>query len=330
MVLLEERPGVRGGVSVLGCGRWGSFHLWYSSRLGFRTAGWEPPGSEPLGRLSRERANDFLTLPPSVELTDDLGRMLDCEWLILAVPVQRLRELARSLSGRLPGDARAVLCMKGLERGTGLRPSEILREEGIASSVTAWVGPGHPALLVAGQPTCMLAVSEDEGMAAAVCSTFGSRLIRMYSSADMTGCELGAASKNVVGIAAGMLDGLGLPGLKGALMARAPLEMARLCEACGGSWRSAYGLAHLGDYEATLFSPHSRNRAWGEALATGGPLPGGTAEGVETCGAIELLAARSGVEVPITSAVGSVIRGESTPADAVSALFDRPVKGEFP
>lgn len=113
-------------------------------------------------------------------------------------------------------------------------------------------------------------------------------------------------------------------------MARAPLEVARLVAALGGDWRSVFGLSHLGDYEATLFSPLSRNRLMGECLATGRPYTEGLAEGVETCGALLLLASRAGVEMPITAAVGRVLDGSTGPQDAVAGLFDRPLKDEFP
>jgi glycerol-3-phosphate dehydrogenase (NAD(P)+) len=219
--------------------------------------------------------------------------------------------------------------MKGLEKNTGLRMSEVCSECGVeARSLSAWLGPGHPQELVSGVPTCMLVASSDEGDSGRISSVLGSSLIRFYRSQDLAGCEIGAAAKNVVGIAAGMLDGLGYSGLKGALMARAPQEVARVVAAAGGDWRSVYGLSHLGDYEATLFSRLSRNRALGEAIVKGGGQSG-LAEGVETSAALELLADRLGVEVPITSAVRAVIRGDFTAAEAIEKLFGRPSREEF-
>jgi len=316
-------------LSVLGCGRWGGFHLWYADRLGYRATGWEPAGSPVLEMLGRERRNEYLEIPDGVVLTSSLDAALDADLILVSVPAQAWRGLSLQLAGRDLGAADVVLCMKGLERETGARMSEIAAESGLkAGSVSAWLGPGHPQDLVAGVPTCMLIASASVEDAARLAGAMASSLIRFYHSSDLAGCEIGAAAKNVVGIAAGMLDGLGFSGLKGALMARAPQEVARLVSAAGGDWRSVYGLSHLGDYEATLFSRHSRNRAYGEAIVTGGSAAG-LAEGVETAGALEKLALGLGVEVPITSAVSSVIRGEFGAVEAIERLFGRPSREEF-
>ncbi len=318
-------------ISVLGCGRWGSFHLWYGAGLDLEVTGWEPAGSESFALLSRDRRNRYLALPDSVRLTSDLDEAIDTDILIIAAPSCELAGICGLLSSRDLSCIHVILCMKGLETGTGRRLSQVFRGSGIEPlSLSAWVGPGHPALLVSGQPTCMLIASEEESSSALLAGRLGSRLVRLYRSRDLAGCEIGAAAKNVVGIAAGILDGLGWQGLKGALMARAPLEVARLVSATGGDWRSIYGLAHLGDYEATLFSPHSRNRLRGECLATGRPYTEGLAEGVEACAALMLLATRTGVDMPITSAVGRVLDGRAAPRAAIEELFDRPLKEEFP
>jgi glycerol-3-phosphate dehydrogenase (NAD(P)+) len=314
---------------VLGCGRWGSFHLWNAAKLGHLPLGWEPEGSPAMERLAHDRCNEYLTLPDEVRLTTDLSEALDADLLLVSIPSQEWRGLACLIAEYGLEGMDLVLCMKGLERDTGKRMSEIAAESGLtARSISAWLGPGHPQELVAGVPGCMLIASAHEDDAVRLASLLGGSLIRFYRSIDLTGCEIGAAAKNVVGIAAGMLDGLGFPGLKGALMARAPQEVARVVAAAGGDWRSVYGLSHIGDYEATLFSMLSRNRAFGEAMVGGRP-PAGLAEGVETSGAFEMLAERMGVEVPITSAVRAVIRGEYGAREAVERLFGRPSREEF-
>jgi glycerol-3-phosphate dehydrogenase (NAD(P)+) len=316
-------------ISVLGCGRWGSFHLWHAAMLGYRPTGWEPAGSRVLEMLSRDRSNEYLSLPEGVVLTTDLSEALEADVLLVSVPSQEWRGLSSTIASSDLGSTDLLLCMKGLEKGTGARMSEIALQTGIrARSVSAWLGPGHPQELVSGVPTCMLIASSRDEDASRLAGLFGSGLIRFYRSTDLAGCEIGAAAKNVVGIAAGMLDGLGFCGLKGALMARAPQEMARVASAAGGDWRSVYGLSHLGDYEATLFSRLSRNRAFGEALVRG-LRPDGLAEGVETAGALELLAQGLGVEVPITSAVEAVILGEYGAREAIDKLFGRPSREEF-
>ncbi len=317
--------------AVLGCGRWGGFHLWYSAGLGHAMSGWEPAGSEPFRELARTRRNAFLTIPESVFLTSSLTEALSgAEQVVVSCPAQTFRSLARTLSGYDLSAADLVLCMKGLESGTGRRLSTVAIEEGVKPrSISAWVGPGHPQEFVKGVPGCMIVASEDEAAAVRVSESASSNLIRIYHSRDLTGCEIGAAAKNVIGIAAGMLDGKGMTGLKGALMARGPQEVARLVSAAGGDWRSVYGLSHLGDYEATLFSQWSRNRAWGEAFARGGSVSG-LAEGVPTCEALLKLARDLDVELPITGMVAGMISGRISFEEAVEALFGRPRKEEFP
>ena len=153
-----------------------------------------------------------------------------------------------------------VLCMKGIGIGTGKRLSEIVRENADPSNgVAVWLGPGHVQEFYAGIPNCMVIDSDDEALKARLVDAFSGDLIRFYYGQDLLGNEIGAASKNVIGIAAGFLDGMGLSTLKGALMSRGTREIARLIEAMGGNPLSAYGLCHLGDYEATVFSPYSHN-----------------------------------------------------------------------
>ena len=153
-------------------------------------------------------------------------------------------------------------------------------------------------------------------------------LIRFYYGDDIVGSEIGAAAKNVMGIAAGLLDGFGLQSLKGPLMARGAREVARLIHAMGGNELSAYGLCHLGDYETTLFSPHSNNRSYGEAFAKGEKFAK-LAEGVTTAAAMKLLSERYSVELPITNAVWRILYEGRDPRAELSGLFGRENKPEF-
>jgi glycerol-3-phosphate dehydrogenase (NAD(P)+) len=316
-------------ISVLGCGRWGSFHLWYAAEQGYRVTGWEPADSTNFALLVKSRANPYLSLPDSVKLTTDLEQALDADQIIISVPAQLFRGLASRLSEYDLSAIDVVLCMKGLELSTGKRLSVVAEEEGLEPrSLSIWVGPGHPQDFVAGVPGCMLISSLHEETSVRITERMGSPLVRMYRSTDLIGCEIGAAAKNVVGIAAGMLDGMKMSGLKGALMARAPQEVARLVQASGGDWRSVYGLSHLGDYEATLFSKFSRNRSFGESLVKNEKMSG-LAEGVPTSHAMLSLAEKLSVELPITSMVRSIIDGETDLRTAIGQLFRRPQKEEF-
>ena len=316
-------------VSVLGCGRWGSFLAWYSARQGHSTTLWGRPGSARLCRLAENRSNGLLELPPSVRVTDSLEQAVPgAELIIISISSQQLRGFLRSLGPLLSPGVPLILCMKGLEEGTGCRLTQIVEQELPGAPCGIWVGPGHVQDFVRGRPNCMVADSRDEDLKATIADAFGGDLIRFYYGTDLIGNEVGAAAKNVVGIAAGILDGLDRTSLKGALMARGAREVARLIQAMGGSQLTAYGLAHLGDYEATVFSPFSHNRAYGEALAKGEAFQG-LAEGVATAHSMLELSHRYGVELPICEAVCQVVYHGKSPRDVLGGLFLRNRKREF-
>ena len=319
-------------ISVLGCGRWGSFHAWHADHIGCDALLWGRPGSARLAKLKSERKNEYLTLPESVRLSDSLTDALDhADVVIISVGAQGFRSLCREIAA-LPKPLwetkTFVLCMKGLELETGKRLSIVLREElGDAPGAAVWVGPGHVQDFLANIPNCMLLASEDESLPPRLADLLESPLIRFYYGSDLLGVEIGAAAKNVVGLAAGMLDGLGLPSLKGALMARGAAELSRLVGAMGGDPMTVYGLSHLGDYEATLFSPHSNNRRFGENLVRGLPSEK-LAEGVPTAEALLVLGKKHDTELPITQAVHNVIQEKADPHVALSRLFLRKRKSE--
>ena len=317
-------------VSVIGCGRWGSLIAWYLDRLGHDVALYGRAASPRMQRFLAERRNDLLELPPSVRLTTSLEEACRAGTIVVSIGVQGLRGLMDELRPLRLSGRTFVLCMKGLEAGTALRPSEIAAQAlGGANAVAVWLGPGHVQEFYRGNPNCMVIDSADEAVKRRLVAAFSSELIRFYYGADLIGNEIGAASKNVVGIAAGMLDALGLGTLKGALMSRGTREIARLIEALGGNGLSAYGLCHLGDYEATVFSPHSHNRQFGEAFVRGEPYTA-LAEGSQTVRALCLLEARTGVELPICRTVYEILYEARDPRGALDALLTaRSLKREF-
>ena len=317
-------------VSVIGCGRWGSLIAWYLDRLGHDVALYGRASSPRMQRFLAKRRNDLLELPPSVRLTTSLEEACRAGTIVVSIGVQGLRGLMDELRPLRLSGRTFVLCMKGLEAGTALRPSEIAAQAlGGANAVAVWLGPGHVQEFYRGNPNCMVIDSADEAVKQRLVAAFSSELIRFYYGADLIGNEIGAASKNVVGIAAGMLDALGLGTLKGALMSRGTREIARLIEALGGNGLSAYGLCHLGDYEATVFSPHSHNRQFGEAFVRGEPYTA-LAEGSQTVRALRLLEARTGVELPICRMVYEILYEARDPRDALGTLLTgRSLKREF-
>ena len=316
-------------ITVIGCGRWGSFIAWYLAGIGHEVTLYGRRSDPGFVSLEKTRRNDYLTLPESISLCDSLEQALRPELIVISIGSQGLRGLAREMAPFTPRNKTFVLCMKGLEQDSGCRLTEIMAEETDPSCRTAvWIGPGHVQAFTAGVPNCMVIDSADPAVKESLVPFFSSRLIRFYYGTDLIGNEIGAASKNVIGIAAGMLDGLGLTALKGALMARGTREIARLIRAMGGDERSAYGLCHLGDYEATVFSPYSHNRCFGEAFVKGESFES-LAEGYYTVKALLLLGDRYDVELPISRAVEGIIYEKADPRQTISSLFTRGLKMEF-
>lgn len=316
-------------ITVIGCGRWGSFIAWYTNSIGHDVKVYDKPDSPAMMQLKSTRFNGTLTYPDSIELLGRLEDGLSSDVIIISVPSQVLRSLFAEIMSYEPKNKIFVLCMKGIEIETGKRLSEIADEFiGESNRVAVWIGPGHPQEFARGVPNCMVIDSADDDVKHRLVNEFTSPLIRFYYGSDLIGNEIGAATKNVIGIAAGMLDGMGISSLKGALMSRATCEVARLIEALGGDMRSAYGLCHLGDYEATVFSKFSHNRAFGELFVNGQHFDQ-LAEGYYTADAVKRLCDRYHVDMPICEAVYAILYGNADPKTALGDLFARAIKSEF-
>ncbi len=276
------------------------------------------------------RSNDLLTLPPEVSLSTSLDCVKNADVIIISINSQGLRTLLQNELAPLGlKDKTVVLCMKGIEISTGKRLSQIVEELMDPSiRVAVWLGPGHVQEFYAGVPNCMVIDSRHEDVKRLLVDEFSGDLIRFYYGQDLIGNEIGGAAKNVIGIAAGFLDGTNLSTLKGALMSRGTHEIARLIEAMGGNPFSAYGLCHLGDYEATVFSPYSHNRRFGELFVQGKPFEA-LAEGYYTAAALHALSARYQVELPICEAVWRVLYENADFHIEIDRLFKRSLKNEF-
>ncbi|MDR3076863.1 MAG: hypothetical protein LBU26_06145 [Synergistaceae bacterium] len=314
-------------VSVIGCGRWGSFLAWHFASISERVYLYGRPGSASLASLRERRCNDYLRLRDNITLTSSLGDVFEPDKIFVSVKCQGFRELCGEIARVSTDRHQLILAMKGLENSTGGRMSEIASETLAAKNVAVLVGPGHPQSLVAGIPTLMLVDSRDRGLTNSLVNELNTKLIRLYKGSDIIGSEIGAALKNVIGIAAGLLDGGGYASLKGPLMARGAVEVARLIASEGGDPRSAFGLSHLGDYEATLFSPYSRNRAYGESFIKKIPFVG-LAEGIETLRAVRKCSRKHKLEMPICDALHRVLFEGCDPAGILDELFKRPVREE--
>lgn len=316
-------------ITVIGCGRWGSLITWYLAGKGHEVALYGRETSAHMQQFLATRQNDLLTLPASVCLSTDLTKALEgAKTVILSVPSQSLRALLKEAPLRALKNPSFVLCMKGLEIESGKRLSEVVHEELPEGRVAVWLGPGHVQEFYAGIPNCMVIDSADKAFQRELISAFSGDLIRFYYGQDLLGNEIGAALKNVIGIAAGFLDGLSLTTLKGPLMSRGTAEVARLIKAMGGDPLSAYGLCHLGDYEATVFSPYSHNRTFGENYIKGIPYTA-LAEGYYTVRALRVLEIQYHMEMPICDSVYRVLYENAVPREEIDRLFGRSLKPEF-
>lgn len=327
-------------ISVLGCGRWGSFIAWYHSTvLKNQVISWGPEGDFSYEILKSSGRNEYVKLDDGITLTCDLEYAVKkSDVVIISISSQGLRGFMKRVTRYDVSDKIFVLCMKGIEESTGKRLSEILIESGIdRNKIAVWVGPGHIQSFTQGIPNCMVIDSYNHELTKYVADNFKSNLIRFYYGDDIVGTEIGAAAKNVLGIAAGVLDGSGYVSLKGPLMSRGAYEVGKLIEAMGGKFYSAYGLAHLGDYETTLFSEFSHNRKYGEMMAHGAKFEK-LAEGVMTAKAMKELGDKHKLELPITAAVYEACfltkpfeegDGAENCMKIILKLFDRQPRKEF-
>lgn len=311
-------------IFVIGCGRWGTFVAWYLDKIGHKVSLYGRKQSDHMKRLLDTRKNEYLSLTETIYLVTDYQNIQSADYIIISVSAQKLQEVVTDLADIPVHKKTIVLCMKGIEIETGRRLSQVASDTLERSNhIAVWLGPGHVQEFYRGVPNCMVIDSNNE----LICN-FSSKLIRFYYGTDLIGNELGAAAKNVIGIAAGMLEGLDLSSLKGALMARGTSEIARLIVAMGGKESTVYGLCHLGDYEATLFSEHSHNLSFGKSIVQGLDY-NELAEGYYTVKAICKLGKAYGIELPICEAVYQIVYEGKAAKSILSELFARSLKNEF-
>lgn len=316
-------------ISVIGCGRWGSFIAWYLNGIGKDVRLYGRENSEHIKVLMASNRNEYIEFPEGFKFTTNLEDTLKSDIIIISISSQNLRELMNTIKTYGLKNKIYVLCMKGIEIDTGLRLSQVVSEYiDIESKTALWIGPGHVQEFYRGVPNCMVIDSEDTEIKHKLVEEFSGNLIRFYYGNDFIGNEIGAATKNVIGIAAGILDGCNLSSLKGALMSRGTKEVSHLIKNMGGNPISAYGLCHLGDYEATIFSKHSNNRKFGEAFVKKEPFEK-LAEGYHTVKAVIKLAKEYDTDMPISKAVYDILYNGLNPEDALEQIFLRSLKYEF-
>jgi glycerol-3-phosphate dehydrogenase (NAD(P)+) len=293
------------------------------------------------GRMLQERRENVrllpgVPIPSAVRLTMDIREAVaDVDLAIAAIPTVYLRATLQRVATDLRGDRPFLSLAKGLEISTFRRPTEILREVVDARRVAVLSGPSHAEEVSRGLPTTVVAASTDPDLARWVQQRFSTDRFRVYTSQDVVGVELAGALKNIIGLAAGIGDGLQVgDNAKAALLTRGLVEMARFGVALGAEHATFFGLAGLGDLITTCFSRHGRNRHVGERLGKGEKLAeilaGMTmvAEGVYTTRSVHEKARRMGIAMPITDEVFRVLYEDKDPRAAVNDLMLREPKGE--
>ena len=329
-------------IAVLGAGSWGTALAYSLARAGRNVVLWAR--REDAARTIRETRHNAsylpdVELPESVEVTSDIDEAIADAWLwVVAVPSQSVRAVTAPLADRAGAGTTVVSVAKGIENGTLLTTSGVLRETlpGVPpAQIGVLYGPSHAEEVGRGKPTTVVASFPSVEVAERVRDAFMTPTLRVYANTDLVGVEVAGSVKNVMALAAGMGDGLGLgDNAKAATVTRGLAEITRLGLALGADPHTFSGLAGLGDLVVTCFSRHSRNRAFGEKIGAGRSVEDALSdstmvvEGVRTTASTRELAARLGVEMPITDAVAAILAGQITPREAVCLLMERDPKLE--
>ncbi len=319
-------------LAVVGAGAWGTMLAQLLAHNPALSVTLWARRAEMAAQLTQTRRTPYipgLNLSEQLSFIGDVGALENAEAVFVAVPSRNLRDVLELL----PPVRAFISGTKGLESGTLKRPTEVIAEFQPHAVLAALSGPNLVAELARGLPSSATVASSEAALAKDVQSWFSQGAFRVYTSADLVGLELGGALKNVIALAAGMCDGLGLgDNAKAALVTRGLAEMVRLGVSLGGSVETFYGLSGLGDLMATCSSGGSRNHQAGVRLARGETLSDLeavhlTAEGIPTVRAVVAYARERGLELPISEAVYEVVSGKA-PEAVIRELMGRNVKAE--
>jgi len=328
-------------IGVIGAGAWGTALAAQLARNGNQTTLWGRNKNQ-LAEMAATRENSRylsgIALPESLEYTSDLETLVATTGdLLLVVPSHTIRSVLQQIAAWRRQDTRIIWATKGLEIESGKFLHQVIAEElGENTRMAIVSGPSFAKELAQGQPTAMTAASWDPDFLPHVVSYFHGNNLRMYTSQDVAGVELGGAVKNVLAIAAGISDGLGFgANARAALITRGLAELMRLGHSLGAKSETLMGLSGVGDLVLTCTDNLSRNRRLGLALGEGKSLEqaareiGQALEGVKTAAVIDRVALQAGVEMPIANEVQRILNQDVSPAEAVTELLGREMKQEF-
>lgn len=325
-------------IGVVGGGAWGTALAQTLSVAGHDVTIWARE-AEVVSDINERNVNrTFLPgipLDPKLVATDTLADLSAADAILLVCPAQHVRAVSASLATLVRPETPVIVCAKGVERGTGKLMAHVVADTIPHATLAVLSGPSFAADVARGLPTAVTLACAEERLGQALAERFGGLQFRIYWSDDIVGVELGGALKNVLAIAAGIVDGKGLgASAHAALVTRGFAEMRRLGRAIGAQPRTLMGLSGLGDLVLTCGSPQSRNMSLGRALGQGEALDDvlskrvAVTEGVFTTAAVVELAAQKGVEMPITAAIHAILEGQLSVDDAIAGLMSRPFKAE--
>jgi glycerol-3-phosphate dehydrogenase (NAD(P)+) len=323
-----------GHIGVVGGGAWGSALACLARRAGRKVTLWSRDPAIARA-IAGERANPVylpgLPMEAGIEAAPDLSHLRACDVVLLACPAQAVRELAR----QLPAGAPVVICAKGIEASSGLLMPEVVQAVLPRRPLAVLSGPSFAEEAARGLPTAVSIATPDAALGRALAEALAAGAFRPYWTQDVTGVALGGAIKNVLAIAAGIVEGRGLGhNATAALITRGFAEMARLGLAMGAELETLTGLSGLGDLVLTCHGPLSRNRSLGAALGAGATLADYMAgrrqvvEGEATAPAVLARAARHRIEMPICAAVDAILHKGAGLDEAIRALLARPLRRE--
>jgi glycerol-3-phosphate dehydrogenase (NAD(P)+) len=324
-------------IAVLGAGSWGTALAGAAARTG-RPVTLIARNADAAAAMKKTREAPRLPgfkIPGGVAIAGELSAVAQADVLLLVVPAQALRQAATALRGIVRPGMPVVVCAKGIERGTNKFMTQIV-EECLPEAIPAVLsGPSFATDVARGLPTAVTLAAREETVAAALTETIGSTTFRLYHVTDIRGAEIGGAAKNVLAIAAGIVEGrqFGASALA-ALITRGFAELFRFGKACGARPETLTGLSGLGDLILTCSNVQSRNFSAGIALGQGRSVAelragGKLAEGIETAPALLAMAGQRGIDLPIGGAVAAILAGQITVDQAIEGLMARPLRAEM-
>lgn len=327
-------------VAVIGAGSWGTAVAWLLDQKGFEVSMWAR--EEDIAQKITTTHHNPVYLPQvefseRVTASSTMEKVLkDVDAAVMVTPSVGVRSTAEMMKPFIADDLPIVILSKGVEGRTSMLMTEVLEDVlGNPKRIAGLSGPNHAEEVSKGIPSATVVAASDIKTAEFFQQLFSTSFFRVYTNDDIVGVEMCGAGKNIIAIACGMCDGLGLgDNTKASLMTRGIAELARLGEAVGANPRTYMGLAGMGDMIVTCTSKHSRNRALGELIAQGGTLEEFeektrmVAEGAVACKTIHELAQKKGIELPLTEVVHDILYNGHSPREAAEYLMERPVRKE--